>query len=80
MRCVQFSHGTRLRGSLLLAAALACFGLAWLALVGAREGDAAWPGGPRLTARQVPELVQPFSPQRLVGELVPDGRDRRVRP
>jgi hypothetical protein len=80
MRCAQLSHGTRLWGSLWLAAALVGVALTWLALFGTGAGDGAWTNGPRLTGHQTPALVQPFSPQRLVAGLAPDRRDHAVRP
>jgi len=80
MRCLTLPARTRFWGTLLLAAALAGFGLAWLALVGSGEGASTRPEGLRLTGRQVPVLVQPFSPQRLVGELAPNDPDRAMQP
>ena len=80
MQCLALSPQSRVWFSLLLAAGLVAFGLVWLALVGTGQGSGAWPHSPRLTGRQMPELMQPFSPQRLVGGLAWDYRDQTVRP
>ncbi len=81
MQCLARSPQTRVWFSLMLAAGLVAFGLAWLALVGARQGESgAWPPSPRLTGRQTPELLQPFSPQHLAGGLAPDYQDQAARP
>ncbi len=81
MRSLTLSPQTKVWFSLLLAAGLMAFGLAWLALVGAGPGEAgAWPPGSRLTGRQAPELVRPFSPQSLAGGLAPEQRNQAARP
>ncbi|MSQ06730.1 MAG: hypothetical protein EXR54_00320 [Dehalococcoidia bacterium] len=80
MQCLALSRQSRVWFSLLLAAGLVAFGLVWLALVGPGQGSGAWPHSPRLTGRQAPELLQPFSPQRLLGGLALDPGDQAARP
>ena len=80
MQCLALSHQSRVWFSLLLAAGLVAFGLVWLALVGTGQGSGSWPHSPRVTGRQMPELMQPFSPQRLAGGLVLEHEDQAARP
>jgi len=68
LQSIALSFRVRIAGSLIAAVGLAALGLAWLFLADAPAA------GLGRNAVQATELLQPFSPQTLVGDLTPTGR------